>query len=87
MSLENFKLTRDKKYVNLVFFAENIDMINWKKVTFTGLSSTDLFSLTYPLQNIDTVNYIFDDVKFDSCDFEDTVLFSPTSNSKVRSII
>ncbi|CAD8128288.1 unnamed protein product [Paramecium sonneborni] len=87
LSLENFKLTRDKKYVNLVFFAENIDMINWKKVTFTGLSSTDLFSLTYPLQNIDTVNYIFDDVKFDSCDFEDTVLFSPTSNSKVRSII
>lgn len=48
----------------MVFLAENIDKINWKKVEFSGLKSDDIFSLPYPLENIDTVSYIFDDVTF-----------------------
>ncbi|CAD8063527.1 unnamed protein product [Paramecium sonneborni] len=87
LSLENFKFTKDIKYVTMLFLAENVDMINWKKVVFSGLKTTDLFQLTYPLQNINTINYMFDDVIFDSCEFEDTVLFSPTRNSNVRSVI
>lgn len=64
LTLENFKITKEYDGTKMVFLAENVDILNWKKVVFSGFKSDDVFSLPYPLENIDTVSYMFDDVTF-----------------------
>lgn len=49
LTLENFKFTKEDSNEKMVFLANNIDILNWKKVVFSGLESDDLFSLPYPL--------------------------------------